>query len=107
MPERRAYKPEEKLKIVLEGMNGTISVSDLCRKYDIKSARFYSWKEKLMKSSAYIFEDRGRKEIPADKRIDDLKEENARLKETIAEVVQENLEIKKKYGGIFQRRGRT
>ena len=25
MPERRVYKPEEKLKIVLEGMSGTIS----------------------------------------------------------------------------------
>ncbi|WP_010917123.1 transposase [Thermoplasma volcanium] len=58
MPERKVYKPEEKLKIVLQGLSGTISVSDLCRKYDIKSARFYSWKEKLMRSSADIFEDR-------------------------------------------------
>ena len=48
MTERKVYKSEEKLKIVLEGMNGTIQVSDLCRKYDIKSARFYDWKEKLV-----------------------------------------------------------
>jgi hypothetical protein len=41
-------------------MSGTISVSDRCRKYDIKSAGFYNWKEKLVKSS-FIFDNRGRK----------------------------------------------
>ena len=44
----RIYTPEEKLKIVLEGMSGTISVSDLCRKYDLKPARFYYWKDQLL-----------------------------------------------------------
>jgi len=34
MAVKRVYKPEEKLKIVLEGMIGTISLTDLCRKYD-------------------------------------------------------------------------
>jgi transposase-like protein len=34
MAANRVYIPEEKLKIVLEGMSGTISVADLCRKYD-------------------------------------------------------------------------
>ncbi len=41
MAEKRVYKAEEKLKIVLEGISGTISISDLWRKYDIKPARFY------------------------------------------------------------------
>ena len=47
MAANRVYTPEEKLKIVLEGMSGTISVSDLCRKYDLKPARFYCWKERV------------------------------------------------------------
>ena len=58
--QRRSYTPEEKLKIVLEGLSGTIQISDLCKKYGIKSAWFYSWKEKLIRSSG-IFDDRGRK----------------------------------------------
>ena len=45
MTANRVYTPEEKLKIVLEGMSDTISVSDLCRKYDLKAARFYYWKD--------------------------------------------------------------
>ena len=38
MSERKYYTPEEKMKIVLEGLSGTIQISDLCRKYDIRPA---------------------------------------------------------------------
>ncbi|EQD76782.1 Transposase IS3/IS911 [mine drainage metagenome] len=94
--QRRIYKPEEKLKIVLEGLNGTIQISDLCKKYNIQTSRFYDWKDKVLKSASNIFEDRGRKST-ADQRVnEDLKKENQRLKETIAEIVSENLEIKKR-----------
>ena len=93
----RIYTPEEKLKIVLEGMSGTISIADLCRKYDLKPARFYYWKDQLLNSAPEIFENRGRK-VDEDREI-------ARLKATIAEVVQENLEIKKMIGERLRRRG--
>ena len=46
----RIYTPEEKLKIVLEGMSGTISIADLCRKYDLKPARLSYWKDQILKS---------------------------------------------------------
>ena len=32
---RRVYKSEEKMKIVMEGLSGTIQISDLCKKYGI------------------------------------------------------------------------
>ena len=44
MSGKKVYKSEDKLRIVMEGMNGTISVADLCRKYNIGTARFYYWK---------------------------------------------------------------
>jgi len=44
MNERKYYSPEEKVKIVLEGLSGTIQISELCRKYDIKPARFHAFK---------------------------------------------------------------
>jgi transposase-like protein len=94
---KRFYKPEEKLRIVLEGLSGTIQISELCRKYDIKPARFYNWKEKLLQSSQ-IFDDRGRKPN-IDEKIRSKDEEIARLKDVIAEITQENLALKKKIGG--------
>ena len=92
------------MKIVLEGFSGTISVADLCRKYDIKPARFYSWKEKLMNSSVEMFNDRGRKSKSEQLIIEEQRIEIERLKGTIADVVSENLEIKKKIGERLQRR---
>ena len=94
MTERKVYRPEEKMKIVIEGLSGTIQISELCRKHSIKPARFYSWKEKLTRSSG-LFDDRGRKEIPANKRIGDMQAEITMLKDTIAEIASENLELKK------------
>ena len=82
MPGKKVYKSEDKLRIVMEGMNGTISVADLCRKYDIGTARLYYWKDQLVNSAHEIFENRGRKR-------------------------DENLEIKKKIGERLQRRGKT
>ena len=95
MSAKRVYTPEEKLKIVLEGMSGTISVADLCRKYDLKPARFYYWKDQLLNSAPEIFENRGRK-LDEDRIREEKDKEIARLKATIAEIVQENLEIKKR-----------
>ncbi len=106
MREKRAYKAEEKLKIVLEGMSGTISVSDLCRKYDVKPARFYYWKDQLINSAPEIFENRGRK-VDEDRIMSERDQEILKLKDVIAEITQENLEIKKKIGERLQRRGRT
>ena len=85
----------KKLKIVLEGMSGSISVADLCRKYDFKPARFYYWKDQLLNSAPEIFENRGRKE-DRDSRILEKERENSRLKDVIAGITAENLEIKKK-----------
>ena len=54
MTERKVYRPEEKMSIVMEGISGTILVADLCRKYDLKPARFYYWKEQLLNSASKI-----------------------------------------------------
>jgi len=96
MNERKYYSPEEKVKIVLEGLSGTIQISELCRKYDIKPARSYNWKEKLLKNSPSIFDDRGRKYTSSERRNEELKAEIIRLKDTIAEITTEKLELKKR-----------
>ena len=57
----RSYLNEEKLKIELEGLSDTIQISDLCKKYGIKSARYYYWKEELVNASSVRFGHKGRK----------------------------------------------
>ena len=66
-------------------MSGTISVADLCRKYDLKPARFYYWKDQLMNSAPEIFENRRRK-MDEDRKRAENDREIARLKAFIAEL---------------------
>ena len=49
----------------------------------------------------------GRKNTSEQRIIEDQKKEMARLKDVIAEIILENLEIKKKIGDRMQRGGRT
>ena len=106
MVERRVFKAEEKMKIVMEGLSGAIEITELCRKYGIGTARFYSWKEKLLRNSAEILDDRGRRNTSDQRTIADQKEEISRLKDVIAEITRENLEIRKKIGDRLQRRAK-
>ena len=58
-------------------------------KYDLNPARFYHWKDHLMNNAPEIFENRGQK-INEDRIRAEKDKEIARLKETIAGIVQEN-----------------
>ena len=64
-------------------MSGTISVADLCGKYDLKPARFYYWNDQLLKSAPEIFENSGQK-VDEDRIKAEKDKEIARLKATIA-----------------------
>ena len=105
MTANRIYTPEEKLKIVLEGISGTITVSELCRKYDLRPARFYYWKDQLINNAPEIFENRGRK-IDEERINNEKDQEITRLKDVIGEITQENLAIKKKIGERLLKRER-
>ena len=48
---RRKYAPEDKIRIVLEGFCGEVTVSDLCRREGIKPGVFYAWTKDLSASS--------------------------------------------------------
>jgi transposase-like protein len=45
---RRAWAPEDKVRIVLESLNTNISISELCRKYAVSPTVFYQWREKFV-----------------------------------------------------------
>ena len=93
MEERRKWSPEQKLQIVLEGMHGDRSVSEVCRKYGVTDTQFYTWKDKLMKSAGEIF--RRKKNDKATTKELRLITENDRMKSVIAEITAENLDLKK------------
>ena len=93
---RRQWRPAEKLRIVLAGMQGDVDVSDICRREGLNPVQFYTWKKRLLGSAALIFEDqRGRREAQEQRRAADLQ----RLEHVIAELTAENLDLKKGLSG--------
>ena len=47
---RRKFSPEEKIRIVLEGLRGEESVADLCRREGIASNLYYRWSKDFLEA---------------------------------------------------------
>ena len=91
---RRVWKPEEKLRIVLAGMEPKVKLSELCRREGIQPTQYHQWKRQLLGSAEAIFGDR-RKDQSAE-RAEQRHQEQLREKDAvIAEITAENLAFKK------------
>jgi len=89
---RRRWSAEDKLRIVLAGLEPDVEVSELCRREGINPTQYYGWKKTLLSNAARVFEDRQRKPSRKEER---LESELSRCKDVIAEITAENLELKK------------
>jgi len=91
--EKRKFTPEEKVKIVLEGLRGDVEVSEICRRYGISTTLFYHWRDRMMQFAKEGFGRSGR--VPGDSGAAKVREELARKDKVIAEITEEILKVKK------------
>jgi transposase len=93
---RRKWTGNEKLRIVLTCLQPGVEVSEVCRREGINPTMYYTWKKKLMASAAQIFEEKPKKrDVERERTERDL----ARMKDVVAEITAENLELKKTLSG--------
>ncbi len=95
---RKVYSSEDKIRIVIEGMRGEISIAELCRHEGIAQANYYKWSKDFMEA--------GKKRLNGDtmreantSEVLALKQENQDLKEFVAELSLENRKLKKNLNG--------
>ena len=82
---RRRYTPEEKIRIVLDGFRRETPVRDLCRREGIRPNVYYAWLRDFMEAG----KERLARDMVRDatrQEVDDLKRENERLKQLVAEL---------------------
>jgi transposase len=91
---RRSFTARQRVQIVLEGLQGDTMVADVCRRHQISSTMYYRWRDQLYERADRLFEKEGRGE----ERASELEAENRRLKEVIAAITSENLDLKKTAG---------
>src|SRR5437667_7061727 len=93
---RRTWTSGEKLRIVLAGLDGSVEISELCRREGINPTQYYGWRKQLLSSASKVFDAPESKRSASEERKEaDLR----RLKDVIAEITAENLELKKGLSG--------
>jgi transposase len=82
---RRKFTPEEKIRIVLEGFRRDTPIRDLCRREGIRPSTYYAWLKDFMEA--------GKERLTRDTvrdatrtEVQELKRENERLKQLVAEL---------------------
>ena len=91
---RKQYSAEEKIRIVLDGLKGEDSISELCRREGIAQSLYYSWSKEFLEA--------GKKRLAGDTaraatstEVKDLRREARDLKEVVAEQALELRLLKK------------
>ena len=82
---RRKFTAEEKIRIVLEGFRRDAPIRDLCRREGIRPGTYYAWLKDFMEAG----KERLTRDITRDAtrtEIQEIKRENARLKQLVAEL---------------------
>jgi len=96
---RRKFTAEEKIRIVLEGLRGEESITDLCRREGIHPTMYYKWSKAFLEG--------GKRKITGDtvreagsEEVNELRSENDSLKQLVAELSLKNRVLKKTLKGL-------
>jgi transposase len=96
---RRKFTSEEKIRIVLEGLQGEASIADVCRREGIHPTQYYKWSKTFLEA--------GKKRLTGDtvreadsSEVKDLRAENESLKQLVAELSLKNRVLKKTLKGL-------
>jgi transposase-like protein len=102
--EERSHEPEweaaealvggVELRLVLKGREPGIDVAALCRQEGLSPTQYYDWKKHLAASGEAVF---GKAQRPQENAVEaKLQAELTRMKNVIAEITAETLELKKR-----------
>jgi transposase len=89
---RRKFSPDEKIRIVIEGLRGEQSVSELSLREGIASNLYYRWSQDFLEAGKKQLAGDTVQEAASDE-VRDLRSENRELKEVVAGITPEKLEI--------------
>ena len=91
---RRQYTAEEKIRIVLEGLQGEQSVAEICRREGLNTNIYYRWSKEFLEAGKKRLAGDTTREATAPE-VHSIKSENEALKQLVAELSLENRVLKK------------
>jgi transposase len=91
---RRRFPSEEKIRILLEGVRAEISVAELCRREGIHPTVYYKWLKDFMEAGKKRLRGDTQREANREE-VEQLRQENERLKQLVADLSLANMTLKK------------
>jgi transposase len=96
---RRKFTAEEKIRIVLQGLRGEESITDLCRKEGIHPTMYYKWSKSFLESGKRQLNGDTIREASSNE-VKELRYENDELKMLVAELSLRTRVLKKTLKGL-------
>ncbi len=94
---KKRFTAEQKIQVVLEGLRGEVSISEICRREGIANVTYYKWSKDFLdagKNGLTMETKRG----ATSEEVKNLKSENADLRRAVSEQTLENIRLKKSLG---------
>ena len=91
---RRQYSAEEKIRIVLDGLRGEMSIAELCRREGLAESMYYKWSKEFLEAGKKRLAGDTVREASSDE-VKGLRKEASQLKEVVAEQTLELRLLKK------------
>ncbi len=95
---RKQYSAEEKIRIVLDGLRGEETISELCRREGIAQSIYYKWSKEFLEAGKRRLAGDTARAASTDE-VKDLRREARQLKEVVAEQTLELRLLKKSMTG--------
>jgi len=96
---RRKFNPEEKIRIILEGLKGEESIAAICRREGIAPSLCYKWNKSSLEAGKKRLKGDTMREASSDE-VSELGKENEQLKQLVAELSLKNRVLKKSLNGL-------
>lgn len=91
---RRQFSAKDNIRIVLEGLRGEDSMSELCRSEGIVQSLYYTWSKEFLEAGKRRLAGDTVRAATSDE-VQDLRREARALKECVADLTLENRLLKK------------
>jgi len=96
---RRKFGTEEKIRIVIDGLRGEVSIAELCRREKIHASQYYKWSKEFLEAGKKRLNGDTEREANSSE-VNELREENEALKQLVAELSLKTRILKKSLRGL-------
>ena len=91
---RKKYNTEDKIRIIVEGLRGEMTVAELCRREGVSQSLYYKWSKEFLEAGKSRLAGNTKREAGSSE-VQEMREELDQLKLMVAELSLENRRLKK------------